>query len=103
MAGAQPAGSASPDQPGACCLMTSLLEVSFEAATPEALLEGIRGAEIEGGSVGQIEWLRLGRDKVGMAGGVVIIVLILIAVLCPYLLQHPLIYPSNLINPTFSR
>ncbi len=83
--------------------MTAPLEVSSEAATPEALLEGIRGAEIEGRSLGQIAWLRLRRDKVAMAGGVVIIVLILIAVLGPYLVQNPLIYHSNLINPTFSR
>jgi peptide/nickel transport system permease protein len=83
--------------------MTAPLEVSPEVASPEALLEGVRGAQIQGRSLGQIAWLRLRRDKVAMAGGVTIIVLILIAIIAPYLVQNPLIYHSNLINPTFSR
>lgn len=38
------------------------------------------GAEIRGRSPGQIAWLRLKRDKVALASGVVIVVLILVAV-----------------------
>jgi peptide/nickel transport system permease protein len=83
--------------------MTAPLEISPEVTTPEALLEGVRAAEIQGRSLGQIAWMRLRRDKVAIAGGVIIIVLVLIAIFGPYLVQNPLIYHSNLINPTFSR
>ena len=58
---------------------------------------------IEGRSLGQIAWMRLRRDKVAMAGGIVIVFLILVAIIGPYLVQNPDIYHPNLINPTFSR
>jgi len=38
-----------------------------------------------------------------MTGGVVVIFLILVAIVGPYLVQSPLVYHENLINPTFSR
>ncbi len=47
---------------------------------------------IEGRSLGQIAWTRLKRDKVAMAGGAVVIFLILVAVFAPWivdLLGHP--------------
>jgi peptide/nickel transport system permease protein len=72
-------------------------------ATPEAVLAGISGQAIEGRSLGQIAWLRLRRDKVAMAGGIVVVLLILIAVVGPHLVQNPDTYNANLINPTFSR
>src|SRR5690348_12863488 len=47
---------------------------------------------IEGRSLGRIAWTRLKRDKVAIAGGLVVIILILIAVFAPLivkLLGHP--------------
>ena len=38
-----------------------------------------------------------------MAGGAVIIFLILVAIFGPFLVQSPTLYHANLINPTFSR
>jgi peptide/nickel transport system permease protein/oligopeptide transport system permease protein len=38
-----------------------------------------------------------------MAGGIIIILLILVALVGPYLVQNPNTYNSNLIDPTFSR
>jgi peptide/nickel transport system permease protein/oligopeptide transport system permease protein len=38
-----------------------------------------------------------------MAGGIVVIFLILVAIFGPYLVQNPLTYHENLIDPTFSR
>ena len=58
---------------------------------------------IEGRSLGQIAWRRLRRDKVAMAGGVVVIFLILVAIFGPFLVQNPNTYNSNLIDPVFSR
>ena len=70
---------------------------------PESVLEGISGKAIEGRSLGQIAWLRLRRDKVAMAGGAVVVFLILVAIFGPFLVQNPTVYHANLINPTFSR
>jgi peptide/nickel transport system permease protein/oligopeptide transport system permease protein len=82
--------------------MTAPLELPTDAA-PEAVLEGVGGEAIQGRSLGQIAWMRLRRDKVAMAGGVVIIFLILVAIIGPFLVQSPTLYHPNLINPTFSR
>ena len=38
-----------------------------------------------------------------MAGGIIVILLILVAIVGPYLVQNPNTYHSDLINPTFSR
>ena len=38
-----------------------------------------------------------------MAGGIIIVLLILVAIVGPYLVQNPDTYNSNLIDPTFSR
>ena len=46
--------------------------------------------------------MRLRRDKVAMAGGVVVVFLILVAIVGPYLVQNPDIYHSNLIDPMYS-
>ena len=53
------------------------------------MLEGASGEAIEGRSLGQIAWMRLRRDKVAMAGGVVVIFLILVAIFAPFLVQNP--------------
>jgi ABC-type dipeptide/oligopeptide/nickel transport system permease subunit len=63
----------------------------------------VAGKAIEGRSLGQIAWMRLRQDKVAMAGGIVVIFLILVAIFGPYLVQNPLTYHANLIDPTFSR
>ena len=63
----------------------------------------VAGKAIEGRSLGQIAWMRLRQDKVAMAGGIVVIFLILFAIFGPYLVQNPLTYHENLIDPTFSR
>jgi peptide/nickel transport system permease protein/oligopeptide transport system permease protein len=38
-----------------------------------------------------------------MAGGIIVLLLVLVAIVGPYLVQNPDTYHSNLINPTFSR
>ena len=38
-----------------------------------------------------------------MAGGIIVLLLILVAIIGPFLVQNPNTYHSNLINPTFSR
>ena len=53
------------------------------------MLEGVSGKAIEGRSLGQIAWMRLRRDKVAMAGGGVVIFLILVAIFGPFLVQNP--------------
>jgi ABC-type dipeptide/oligopeptide/nickel transport system permease subunit len=70
-------------------------------ATPEAVLAGMSGRKIEGRSLGQIAWMRLRRDKVAMVGAAFIILLILVAVVGPFLVQNPDTLHPNLINPTF--
>jgi ABC-type dipeptide/oligopeptide/nickel transport system permease subunit len=50
------------------------------------------GVAIEGRSLGQIAWIRLKRDRWALAGGVVVLLLILIAIFAPLvvkLLGHP--------------
>ena len=63
----------------------------------------VAGKAIEGRSLGQIAWMRLRPDKDAMAGGIVVIFLILVAIFGPYIVQNPLTYHENLIDPTFSR
>ena len=83
--------------------MTAPLEISPVKATPtpEAVLAGV--GQIEGRSLGQIAWRRLRRDKVAMAGGITVILLVLVAIIGPHITQSPNTYHQNLINPTFSR
>ena len=83
--------------------MAAPLEMTPEAAAPEAILEGISGAAIEGRSLGQIAWLRLRRDRVAIGGGIFIVFLILVALIGPHLVQDPTTFHADLINPTFSR
>jgi len=63
----------------------------------------VPGNAIEGRSLGQIAWMRLRRDKVAMGGGIVVLLLILIAIIGPHLVQNPDTYHSDLIDPTFLR
>ncbi|GLW64962.1 peptide ABC transporter permease [Actinomadura rubrobrunea] len=85
--------------------MTAPIEVSgSETAQPDAVLEGVGRKAIQGRSLGQIAWLRLRRDKVAMTGGVVIILLVLVAIFAPVLVKlfghPPNEYHQDLIDPT---
>jgi ABC-type dipeptide/oligopeptide/nickel transport system permease subunit len=53
---------------------------------------GVAAKQIQGRSLGQIAWLRLKRNKVAIAGAVIVLVLIVIAIFAPLLtrwLGHP--------------
>ncbi|MFE9422755.1 ABC transporter permease [Kitasatospora sp. NPDC006697] len=50
-------------------------------AAPEPALPAAAGIRIEGRSLGRIAWIRFKRDKAAMAGGIVVILLVLLAVL----------------------
>jgi peptide/nickel transport system permease protein len=70
------------------------------------VLAGTKGQQIEGRSLGRIAWNRFKRDKIAVAGGVVVILLILIAALARPL-QHlfgldPNTFHQDLIDPTSS-
>ena len=69
--------------------MTAPLDVTSAeaAAAPDAVLQGLSGARIEGRSLGQIAWMRLKRDKVAIAGGIVVLALIALAVLAPLVVR----------------
>jgi peptide/nickel transport system permease protein/oligopeptide transport system permease protein len=69
---------------------------------PEPALT-VSGKAIEGRSLGQIAWLRFRQDKLAVAGGIVVLLLILVAIVGPWLVQSPFTYHENLIDPTFSR
>ena len=69
-------------------------------ATPEVLAQGAGGGRIEGRSLGQIAWLRLRRDRVAMGSAIFIVLLLLVAIVGPFLVQSPDTYHPNLINPT---
>jgi peptide/nickel transport system permease protein len=62
------------------------------------------GAPVEGRSLGRIAWTRLKRDKVAMAGGVVVILLILMAVFAPLIIKwigyDPNAFHPETIDPT---
>jgi peptide/nickel transport system permease protein len=85
--------------------MTAPIETTGPAASapPEAVLEGAGGKQIEGRSLGRIAWTRLKRDKVAMAGGVVVILLVLLGILAKPIEKifnlDPDEFHQNLINP----
>ncbi|GAA2372276.1 ABC transporter permease [Nonomuraea africana] len=82
--------------------MTAPLDVpeSASQAAPEAVVAGADAKAIEGRSLGQIAWRRLRRDRVAMAGAIVIIFLMLVAVFAPLLVSwfghDPLEYHEEL-------
>jgi peptide/nickel transport system permease protein len=68
--------------------------VVLEPMDPAAAAPGESGGEkkIEGRSLRQIAWQRLKRDRVAMAGGIIVVTLIIIAIFAPLivrLLGHP--------------
>ncbi len=73
--------------------MSAPLDVPTGAAEaqPESVLAGA-GVAIEGRSLGQIAWARLKRDRVALAGGVLVVVFVLAAIFAPLLVHwfgHP--------------
>jgi peptide/nickel transport system permease protein len=82
--------------------MTTPIETTG-SARPEAPPAGGPSKSIQGRSPGRIAWDRLKRDKVALAGGVVVLLLILAAILAPVLTSlfgHPADEPHpDQINP----
>jgi ABC-type dipeptide/oligopeptide/nickel transport system permease subunit len=70
---------------------------------PDPGVPAAGGKAIEGRSPGRIAWVRFKHDKVAMAGGIIVVLLVLVVIFGPYLVQNPDTYHSGLINPTFSR
>jgi peptide/nickel transport system permease protein len=68
-------------------------------AQPEAVADA-GGVRIAGRSLGQIAWARLKRDRVAMGGGIVVIVLILVAIFAP-LIAKVLGHPPNDFHQNF--
>jgi peptide/nickel transport system permease protein len=72
-------------------------------AQPEAILSGAARKTIEGRSLGQIAWMRFKRDKVAVAGGVVVILLVLLAIFAKPIESifglDPNEFHQDLINP----
>ncbi len=64
-----------------------------ELAIPtDSPAESTSGKAIEGRSLGQIAWRRLRRDRVAMAGGIVVLVLIILSIAAPLVVSwfgHP--------------
>ncbi|MBX6384915.1 MAG: ABC transporter permease [Microbispora sp.] len=71
-------------------------------AAPEAVVDVADGKAIQGRSLGQIAWMRLKRDKVALAGGLIVIFLILVAIFAPVIVgwfgQDPTQFNSDLID-----
>ncbi|MBQ0853260.1 ABC transporter permease [Streptomyces sp. NPDC057621] len=82
-------------------------EAAPSAAEEAALVAGSAEAKaVQGRSLGRIAWERLKRDKLALAGGMVVLLLILIALLAPVIAnlvgQDPETHHEDLIDPLFS-
>ncbi|MEV5984972.1 ABC transporter permease [Streptomyces sp. NPDC052051] len=75
------------------------------SAAEEAAEAGTGAKAVQGRSLGRIAWERLKRDKLALTGGVIVLVLILVALLAPVITslvgQDPDAYHENLIDPLF--
>jgi len=69
------------------------VEPGSSAAQPEAVLDGVK--KIEGRSLWQISWMRLKRDKIAIAGGVIVILLMLVAIFAPLICKALGITPND--------
>jgi ABC-type dipeptide/oligopeptide/nickel transport system permease subunit len=78
------------------------IDVATSPGGPEPAAS-VPGKVIEGRSLGQIAWIRLRHDKLAVAGGIIVVFLILVAIIGPFLVQSPTVYHSNLIDPVYSR
>ncbi|MER7405099.1 ABC transporter permease [Streptomyces sp. NPDC000070] len=74
-------------------------------AAEEAAAVGADAKAVQGRSLGRIAWERLKRDKLALAGGVMVLVLITIALLAPVITnlvgQDPEAHHEDLIDPLF--
>ncbi|MFF7213838.1 ABC transporter permease [Streptomyces sp. NPDC008238] len=71
--------------------MTAPLHDTAETAVADVAAD-IPAKAIEGRSPGRIAWMRLKRDKVALAGGVIVVLLILVAIFAPLIVSafgHP--------------
>jgi peptide/nickel transport system permease protein len=86
--------------------MAAPLDMSPTEARPERVVSGM-GKAIEGRSLGQIAWVRLKRDRWAMAGGVVVVLLIVTGIASVALnalgVLQPDIYHPDLIDATYGR
>lgn len=77
------------------------LEPGADSVQPEAVLQG--AGPIEGRSLGRIAWTRLKRDKVALAGGCVVVFLIVVAFVAPLIVRlvgdSPNAFHQNLLDP----
>ncbi|WP_367124067.1 ABC transporter permease [Streptomyces phytohabitans] len=86
--------------------MTAPLHDAVKADDVDTVVtaEAAKGS-VEGRSLGQIAWTRLKRDKLAVAGGVVVLFLILVAIFAPVITsiigQDPNKYNQDLIDPLF--
>ncbi|MFF1628371.1 ABC transporter permease, partial [Streptomyces sp. NPDC058272] len=75
------------------------------SAAEEAAVATAGEKAVQGRSLGRIAWERLKRDKLALTGGVVVLVLIVIALLAPVITslvgQDPDAYHESLIDPLF--
>src|SRR3954451_11135133 len=88
--------------------MTAPLHEPTAEAAPSAAEEAALAAgekAVQGRSLGRIAWERLKRDKLALTGGVVVLLLILVALLAPVITnlygQDPDAYHESLIDPLF--
>ncbi|MFI6349991.1 ABC transporter permease [Streptomyces sp. NPDC050560] len=90
--------------------MTAPLHEPTAEAAPNAAAEAAAavppGKAVQGRSLGRIAWERLKRDKLALTGGVIVVVLILVAVFAPFIAdlagQSPNEHHEDLIDPLFS-
>ncbi|MFF3988452.1 ABC transporter permease [Streptomyces sp. NPDC001797] len=75
------------------------------SAAEEAAAANAGDKAVQGRSLGRIAWERLKRDKLALTGGVVVLLLILVAVLAPVIAnligQDPDTFHESLIDPLF--
>ncbi|MER8012096.1 MULTISPECIES: ABC transporter permease [unclassified Streptomyces] len=90
--------------------MTAPLHEPTAEAAPSAAEEAAvatAGAKaVQGRSLGRIAWERLKRDKLALSGGIIVLLLILVALFAPLIAQaygqDPDAYHESLIDPLFS-
>jgi peptide/nickel transport system permease protein len=88
--------------------MTAPLHEPTAEAAPSAAEEAAVAAgekAVQGRSLGRIAWERLKRDKLALAGGIVVLLLVVVALLAPVIThlvgQDPDAYNESLIDPLF--
>ncbi|WP_405655941.1 ABC transporter permease [Streptomyces sp. RK9] len=73
-----------------------------EVSSPDGAADG---TSVQGRSLGRIAWERLKSDRLALAGGIVVLLLIVVALLAPVLTgligQDPETHHEDLINPLF--